>query len=317
MVDRLPAPAVDRARVREWPHALWSAAHVAGIGLCVWSWSVGAWPAAVLCWPVLAWLHHAALARLHEAGHSMLSRSRTRNELWGVAIGTLSLTPLSVYRYVHARHHAHLGDAHDPEFWPYNRPETSRARRLAYAWAELLFGFVVTPALYSLRTLRAWPRHRAQTQRRLLLEWSLLIVLLLTVVSAVWRFGWWGPFAVGFVIPGWLTGLLQTVRKFAEHLGLASDAILMRTRTVVYEGRVGRLLSASQIHVELHGTHHRWPKVPWRDLPAATAALARAGQPVRRYRSHVAAVREALRHLRDPRVGRQWLAAGLGAGMQT
>ncbi|MFM2159360.1 MAG: hypothetical protein RLZZ124_1834, partial [Cyanobacteriota bacterium] len=50
-----------------------------------------------------------ALTRLHESAHGMLSRSRALNEAQGILIGTLALTPLSVYRFVHARHHACLG----------------------------------------------------------------------------------------------------------------------------------------------------------------------------------------------------------------
>ena len=57
-------------------------------------------------------MNHAALTEMHEAGHATLWPGRRRlNELHGVAIGTVALIPLSVYRYVHARHHAHLGRA--------------------------------------------------------------------------------------------------------------------------------------------------------------------------------------------------------------
>lgn len=284
--------------------------------LCIGCWSLGAWPLAVLCWPVIAWQQHAGLVRLHEAAHGMLGRTRRSNELLGVAIGTLSLTPLSVYRDVHARHHAHLGGPLDPEFWPYNLPHASRARRLAYAWSELLLGVAVTPALYSLRTLRAWSQHRRRTRRRLLLEWAILFAFWTAVLFAVHRAGWWLPFAIAVLIPAWLTGAMQTLRKFIEHLGLAGGSILTSTRTVVYRGRLGRLLSKSQVHVEHHGTHHRWPRIPSRELPEATARAIARGEPMRCHRTHLAALRDMLPHLADPRVGAQWLANGRGAGMR-
>lgn len=284
---------------------------------CLRCWAIGAWPAAALCWPLIAWQQHAGLVHLHHAAHRMLGRTRCANELLGVALGTLSLTPLSVYRFVHARHHAHLGGPLDPEFWPYNLPHASRARRLAYAWSELLAGALLTPALYSLRAGRAWPRHRPGTRRRLALEWALLIAFWGAVLVGVDRAGAWQPFAVGVLIPAWLTGLLQTLRKFTEHLGLAGDSVLTSTRTVVGRGWLGRALSQSQRQVEHHGTHHRWPRIASQELPAATARAIARGEPMRCHRSHLEALRDMLPHLSDPRVGRQWLDGGRGVGMRT
>jgi fatty acid desaturase len=87
------------------------------------------------------------------------------------------------------------------------------------------------------------------------------------------------------------------------------------TRTVVYRGWLGRLLSRTQLFVDHHGTHHRWPRIPWFDLPRATAlARLHGAEP---FATHAAALRDALPHLADPRVGPQWIAAprpGGGAG---
>ncbi|MBK8975141.1 MAG: fatty acid desaturase [Planctomycetes bacterium] len=279
-------------------------AHLALIAGCAAAWRTGAWPVCLLLWPPLAWLGHAALTRLHEAVHSMLLPSRTWNEVAGIAIGTLAFTPMSVYRHVHARHHAWLGGLRDPEFVPYNRPGTPRALRRAYAWAELVAGVAVTPALYSLRTARAWRELRRDVRRRLALEWALLAVAWITIPIVARRHGGLDLLAVAYLVPAWLTGTLQTLRKFTEHLGMAGDTITAMTRTVVYRGRLGRLLSRTQLHVDHHGTHHRWPRIPWDRLPEATP-LAYPGLHGA-WRSHAAATRDALRHLRDPWVGPQW-----------
>ena len=310
------APLRDRACIPGWPHAAGAVVHLALVVACALASASGQHLLTIACWPILTWMHHAALARLHEAVHSMLLRSRIGNELCGIAIGTISLTPMSVYRYVHARHHAHLGDTDDPEFWPYNLPGASRARRLAYATAELLIGFVLTPALYSLRTARAWRRHAESTRRRLLLEWLLMAGFWSATLAVVYVAQAWQLFFVAVLAPGWLTGLMQTVRKFTEHLGLAGDSIPTTTRTVVYQGRLGCLLSRTQLHVEHHGTHHRWPRIPYANLPAATAIVESHGVAGLRYRTHFAATWAAFRHLANPRVGRQWVAAGRGAGME-
>ncbi|MBL8763075.1 MAG: fatty acid desaturase [Phycisphaerae bacterium] len=257
-------------------------------------------------WAVLAWLNHAELSRLHEAAHGMLARHRWANELLGVLIGTLSLTPLSVYRYVHHQHHAYLGGPRDPEFWPYNMPNAPRWLRLGYSWAELAVGWIVTPALYSLRTARAWGTIAPHQRRRLALEWTLLVVVWAAAIGLVAARGWWTIFAAAHLVPAWLTGIMQTIRKFTEHLGMHGDSILTMTRTVVYTGPVGRAASRSQLHVEHHGTHHRWARIPYHRLPEATRVVygEEGSGPV--FPTHWAAVRDMLPHLRDPRVGPQW-----------
>ena len=146
----------DQSVVAPQDHILPSALHVALLGTTIWSVQAGLEWVAIGLAPILAWLSHAALTRLHESVHGMFSRRRWVNDSAGVAIGTFAFTPFSVYRYVHARHHAYLGRPEDPEFRPYGLPEASRTKRVSYAWAELLLGFLVTPFLYSWRTARAW-----------------------------------------------------------------------------------------------------------------------------------------------------------------
>ncbi len=271
-------------------------------GWGVWAW----WSGLPVVFLAIAWMDHAALTRLHEAAHSTLTRSRVLNECMGIVIGTVSLTPLSVYRYVHHQHHAYLAGPKDPEFWPYSLPGTSRALRLFYAAAELGFGWVVTPGLYSFRTACAWRTIPPVRRRRLVVEWALLVVVWVGVLVVVDVNGWWGWFLVGHVIPAWIAGTLQTIRKFTEHLGRAGDTILAMTRTVVYRGRVGRGASKTQLHVEHHATHHRWARLPWQTLPEATPIVYEHGDEGPVFPNHFAAVRDMLPHLLDPKVGPQW-----------
>jgi fatty acid desaturase len=167
----------DIARVRDLPTLAAGLVHLGLAALCVLAWQAGQVLWLPPLWLAWAWSAHAALARLHEAVHWMLSRSQLRNELHGLAIGTLAWTPLSVYRHVHARHHAHLGRPADPEFRPYSLTGAPLWLRRGYAWAELLGGFVVTPALYTVHSARpggaatraqAAARGRARAGRRLL-----------------------------------------------------------------------------------------------------------------------------------------------------
>ena len=290
-------------------HFVAGAIHIGLIVVCVVAWNSGWWYASVLLWFVIAWMDHAALSRLHEAAHHQLVRSRFGNELFGVLIGTFALTPLSVYRYVHAQHHAHLGRERDPEFWPYNLPTSPRWVRLMYAWLELLFGWIFTPILYSLRTARAWRGLARVRRQRLLWEWILLAGIWSLMLVAVAATDTWIWFLVGHLAPTWIAGTVQTVRKFTEHLGRFGDNIYDMTRTVVYSRLIGRMASRSQLHVEHHGTHHRWPGIPYHKLPEATPIVYSGREQGCIYPSHWSAIRDMLPHLMDPRVGPQWRGA--------
>jgi fatty acid desaturase len=288
-------------------HALAGVVHAALMAGALASWWAGWWPLTAAAWCAIAWMDHAALTRLHEAAHGMLFRWRWLNELQGVAIGTASLTPLSVYRYVHARHHAHLGRERDPEFWPYNLPWTPRWMRVFYAWSELAVGWLLTPVLYSIRTAASWKSVPRLQRKRLIAEWVLLIGAwggLLVLIDAK---GWWEAFLVAHLIPAWLAGTMQTIRKFTEHLGMFGEGIIAMTRTVAYRGPIGRAASASQLHVEHHATHHRYARIPYYVLPKATDVVYADALNGRLFSNHMRAFLDMVPHLFNPRVGPQWL----------
>jgi hypothetical protein len=108
--------------------------------------------------------------------------------------------------------------------------------------------------------------------------------------------------------PSIIAGNLQSLRKFTEHLGLLGDTILTTTRTVVDEKIVGRLMSESMLHIDYHGTHHRYAKLPYYNLPAATEFVyegSSARVPI--FPNYVSAMLDMARSLSNPRVGAQWL----------
>ena len=287
-------------------HALAGMAHLALIAFAILTWEKGFWPVTILIWIAIAWMGHAALSRLHESAHRMLYRSRVANELVGVLIGTLALTPLSVYRYVHTQHHKHLGREDDPEFWPYNLPTAARWRRLSYAWLELIVGWIFTPILYSWRTARAWKSLSQGLRRRLLLEWFFLLVVWSAALCLTQALHLWEWFCVGHLAPAWIAGSIQTLRKFTEHLGRFGMTIPDMTRTVIYQGPIGRAASASQLHVEHHGTHHRWPGIPYHRLPEATPIVYGSDWQRRTFPTHWAAICDMLPWLLNPCLGPQW-----------
>ena len=123
------------------------------------------------------------------------------------------------------------------------------------------------------------------------------------------RNGWWSEFAVAYLAPAIIAGNLQSLRKFTEHMGLLGSTILESTRTVVDPSLVGSALSESMLHVDYHGTHHRYAKVPYYNLPEATPFVygTQSGDP-RLFPNYASAMFDMVRSLSNPRFGRQWVA---------
>jgi fatty acid desaturase len=280
------------------------------------AWRSGAWLLALVCILAHAHVTHANLLAFHEAAHFLLHPRRWWNELFGILVGTLSFTPLSAYRWVHNQHHGHLGTERDTELWPYVDPSVPRWQRRLTAAGELLLGFFVTPALF-LRGVWMAERLPRPVARRLVAEYALCVVAWGLGLSAIGYFGVWGEFVVGYLAPSLIAGNLQSLRKFTEHLGLLGQDVPSTTRTVLDPSVAGRLLSASLLHIDLHGVHHRRAKIPHFRLPEAVPVVYEhelsnpAGANL--FRSYPAAIWAMLKTLGDPRVGTQWLRSGRGS----
>ena len=265
-------------------------------------------PALLLIWPAYAYVLWQATLAFHDAGHGRFHPRRRANELFGHLVGTLCFVPLAAYRHAHARHHACLGSPRDPELWPFTLPQVPRPLRVLAAALEVLFGFVYTPLLF-LRGAADGSLPPAE-RRGVLLGYAACGVTWAGIFGVVHGFGLWGPFLAGGVVPFALAGAAQTLNKYAEHLGLHGRSVLGLTRTVAAGGPAAAAVSAAVLHVDAHGTHHRYAKIPHYNLPAATPyALAGGREPCPVFPSLAAAVLDMLPHLADPKVGPQWAQA--------
>jgi fatty acid desaturase len=152
------------------------------------------------------------------------------------------------------------------------------------------------------------------TVRRLVMEYIICLALWVAVFAAAIGFGVTTEFFVCYLVPAMLAGNLQSWRKFTEHVGLLGHDVPSTTRTVIDSSLFGRVLSASMLHIDLHGPHHLHAKIPHFRLPEATpiAYEQELCDPISAnvFPSYVAAMRAMIRTLLDPRVGAQWLAKG-------
>lgn len=281
-----------------------------GFAVSVWSWQAGHYWLTVLSWIWTAHFGHTILLALHEASHYTLSPNRWNNEIRGFLLGASIGVPLSVFRQMHRYHHSKLATADDPELWPYSDPRTSRWFRTVMALLELTCGIFYTPILFFRGVLldRKMPR---DIGRRIALEYGLTIVIWSSTLYMVARNGWWEMFIVGYLIPAIGAANLHSWRKFVEHMGLFGATPLAVTRTVASEGDLlARLTSATMLHIGYHGTHHRFGKLAYHELPTATAkAYTTDAAAVPIFPSYYSAWRHMLPALVDPKCGSVWTDA--------
>ena len=215
---------------------------------------------------------------------------------------------LCAYRYAHALHHRFPGTQRDPELWPYTIPGTPRWLRLACVPFEILVGFVFTPLLF-LRSVMTADNLSAEQKRRIWIEYAVAILYWgMTVASAV-AFDLLTPFLVGVLAPIIVAGMYQTLNKYVEHMGMLGTGILDCTRSVSDNRLAGQMLSASLQHVDHHGAHHLYARIPHYHLPQTTSLVMTEEASGSVYPSYFSAFVAMLRTLGNPRVGSQWLTA--------
>jgi fatty acid desaturase len=265
------------------------------------------WPLLVVICPAIGIIMFVFVLSFHDASHGRFHPVAFMNEAYGHVVGSFGFTPLNVYRFAHARHHASLARAGDPELWPFTLPHVPRPLRIAAAFCEIVFGAVYTPLLFLRSVLVGKPTPR---ERALIIRGYVGCALFWTAVFvACSYFNLWRLLLVGTLVPMLISGMLQTLNKYEQHMGLHGHTVLGLTRTVVDRTRSSEIISAAMLYNDYHGTHHRYAKIPYYHLPNATPyTLASASEPCPVYPSIISASLDMLRCLRDPKIGPQWFA---------
>jgi len=254
---------------------------------------------------------HAMLIAFHEAAHGNLRASKWHNEFDGQIVGMISLTPFTLYRALHQKHHVNLATEKDLELWPFVDPQQPLWWRRLAAFLELNFGFFYTPLLFWRVFLqRPSPVTNKTVRKRIWREAAGMVALWGTVLGLVAWFGVWEWWLVLYFIPAFIAGNMQSWRKYIEHVGLSGNTGRSATRSIIVETTPGRFLALSLLHQPLHGVHHVKSSIPYEELPDHVDLIEPQDEgdtvPFPNYRSAFA---DLLGRLRDPRVGRQWAAA--------
>lgn len=240
-----------------------------GIGLyCLaFPWPVNTLPV-YLCWLAFTtFIFFCYTSCFHETAHQTLSQSVKLSIFVGRILGSLIFTPYSVYRESHIRHHAYLNKPTDFELWPYSDPTTSIWFRRMFVWFDLVFGIFSGPIVYG-RTFfsKDSPIRSPKIRRAVYFEYAAIVLFWGAVLSVCSVYNLWFQLLTVWVLPHWLAGVMQTARKFTEHLGMSSYDPLKGTRTIVADNWFTRLCTWMNFDIFVHGPHHRHPKVAHNQL---------------------------------------------------
>lgn len=278
------------------------AVFAAGFSLAT-GWPTGHWGWIVFMTVWLAYFQHCWTLIFHEDAHYTLYKARWHNILNGTIVGTLLMVPFNVYRQVHIRHHNRMNSPEDFELWPYTDPTLSVSFRRAFVAFDILLGLWAGPYIYGrMYFVKDSPIKDPGVRRRIALEYALIVVFWSSLLAAVALNGWWREFALVYLIPAWLTGVFQTLRKLTEHLGLPAGDPMHGARTILAQDWVGRFAAWTSFHVEQHGLHHKYPQMPHGNLERAIEATeTRVGAPV--FPTYWSAMCDMFPHLARPGIG--------------
>lgn len=251
--------------------------------------AVAAYPGLILEWGGDHWLVRAAWVGLlsycwfciggsfHESVHQTLF-SHARANLWfGRALGTLMLIPYTTYRESHRRHHAYLNTPADYELWPYSDPRCTLTFRRAFVWLDLFAGIAAAPYIYGRIFFHNDSRLSLKTRRTIGREYVALAgvwgIAIAALLLATQRAGWsCREFDPVWLLPLVIAPMINTGRKFVEHLGMSSTDPVLGTRTILAANPLARVCSFFNFDIAIHGPHHRHPRAPHVELASRLEA---------------------------------------------
>jgi fatty acid desaturase len=225
-------------------------------------WPSDAWPVRTVLTLFTAYFLFCWTSCFHETAHQTLTRWRWLDIAIGRILGTLMYVPYTVYRESHIRHHAYLNRPNDWELWPYSNPKCSRAFRRIFVFFDIFLGFIVAPFIYGRIYFHPdSPLKSPSVRRTIALEYGAIILFWgLLFVRLSYRHGW-SQYVQIWLIPHVIAGILQTMRKLTEHLGMASYDPMLGTRTVIGTSWLTRVGSFMNFDIFVHGPHHRHPRL--------------------------------------------------------
>lgn len=250
-----------------WPRLICLPAAVVGINLLRRGVFVDDWLIQSLLTCLTAYALFCWTSAFHECAHQTLTGRAWFDIGLGRLLGTIMLTPYTVYRESHIRHHAYLNKPNDWELWPYADPQCSVGFRRVFVWFDLFLGVLTSPFIYGrIFFHHDSPLKTPAVRRAVKLEYAAIVLGWGSLYAWVGYSDAWDVIARCWLLPWWMAGVIQTGRKLTEHLGMPSYDPLYGTRTVLGSSWLTRFLTYCNFDIFIHGPHHRHPRVAHNEL---------------------------------------------------
>jgi fatty acid desaturase len=237
-------------------------AAVLGIYFLARPWPADTWFVRVVWTCSTAYFLFCWTSCFHETAHQTLTRWRWLDIAIGRILGTLMYVPYTVDRESHVRHHAYVNRPNDWELWPYSNPTCSKAFRRVFVVFDVCLGFIMSQFIYSRIFFHPDSPLKSRAMRRTIwFEYFGIILFWGLVFGKLTYTSTWLGYVKVWLVPHMIAGVMQTMRKLTEHLGMASYDPMLGTRTVIGSNWITRFGSFLNFDIFIHGPHHRHPRL--------------------------------------------------------
>jgi len=209
---------------------------------------------------------------IHEAVHLNLFKTRFLNVWAGRLGGWFTLIEFAAFQELHRQHHASVGKDHDPQGLDYGKLENASQHKLFWHLFRALLGWNMHHMLTLIRQ-RLKMKNKLSTT---VIEMSGLLVVQGLFFFIATRGGehlWLGLI---FPVAAATIGLFMSqLRGFCEHVPMPGENARMRLRS-----HTSKPLERVFIHCmnyNYHAEHHRFPRIPGKNLPVLSEWLKEQG----------------------------------------
>ena len=197
----------------------------------------------------------------HEGVHGTLSSRPWWNRTLSIVCALPVLQNYSAYKVLHLKHHHHLGDEGDPDY--YANYTSWTWLEFAMHWGRLILGYPVYIVAIPILGFR-----QGAPLARLWIICEVVMLALLVAGAVLWLPWLW--LLHGWLIPMLVINTMVNIRGMSQHTFLEhqSDPVL-GTRSILTNRVTAFFMCNENYHLE----HHLYPTIPWCNLPRLHQAL--------------------------------------------
>lgn len=244
--------------------------------------SLSPWLAAAVIVPLGIAISKTTLL-VHEAVHGTLFKTPLLNQIAGRVGGWWTVVDFASFEALHRKHHKNVGADEDPQLLDYGVLQTASRSKLLWHLLRPLLG-------WNVKHMFTLIKERLSVSR----PWYVSLGEFSSLAAVQGLFFWLATSGgeqpwLGLIFPLSATtvGLFMSqVRGFCEHVPMPGESGIMRLRSHTSNPFERPFLH--YLNYNYHGEHHRYPRVPSKNLPALSRWLVEQDQPVERSPSYLA-----------------------------